>query len=76
MRLKLKDGVKLEELEKFGFKDGIFTHRNGLYMVYVTRNHRYIQMNVESSVIAGSLQCLIYDLAISGLVEKVKESQI
>lgn len=44
------------------------------YRVYTTLNHGYIQVEVfEPMLIAGSLQCLIYDLIQAGLVEKIEE---
>lgn len=77
--LKIKDGVDLEELEKFGFKR---RYRNcyeylremrgrTVYRVYTTPNHSYIQVEVlEPMKIAGTLQTLIYDLIEAGIVEK------
>lgn len=71
--LKLKDNVKLEELEKFGFIDGVYTRtKNGewLYNVYLTPNHRYLQVTVyKPCVIAHRLQELIYKLTKDGLLE-------
>ena len=75
--LKLKDDVKLEQLEKYGFKNGIYQrikNNQVLYWVVITSTHRYIQirLNLTGFInIAGSLQDLIYDLIQAGLVEKV-----
>ena len=80
--LKIKDDVDLKELEKFGFKRRYRNcyeylreiHEHVAYRVYTTSNHGYIQVEVfEPMKIAGSLQCLIYDLIQAGLVEKVEE---
>lgn len=75
--LKVKDNVDLKELEKYGFKNGIYERMKNdtlLYWVVITSKHRYIQIrsNVCGFInIAGSLQDLIYDLINAGLVEKV-----
>lgn len=75
--LKLVDGVELDELEYFGFKDGVFTrtiHDVILYQVVVTRNHKYIQIkNMNCSAICSSLQLLIYNLTKANLVEEVED---
>ena len=80
--LKIKDNVDLKELEKFGFTQnskGNYDYRRFLdgilgYRVYVTKNHHYIQIQIyEVSLIAKSLQELIYDLIKADLVEKVGE---
>ena len=72
--LKLKENVDLKELEKFGFVNGNYVRKlenEYLYRVVVSRNHRYIQIQVfEPSIIAGSLQTLIYDLTKSDIIEK------
>ena len=49
-------------------------HEHVVYRVYTTPNHGYIQVEVfEPMKIAGSLQCLIYDLIQAGIVEKVDD---
>ena len=72
--LKLKENVDLKELEKFGFVNGNYVRKlenKYLYRVFVTRTHRYIQIQVfEPSSIAGSLQTLIYDLTKANIIEK------
>ena len=76
--IKIKDNVDLKELEKFGFKDNKYIrcgeYNNPLYVIYVTRNHRYIQIRTYGYgelTIAGKLQDKLYDLIQAGLVEKV-----
>ena len=78
--LKIKDNVDLKELEKFGFIEnsvGSYDYRRYIdgvlvYRVFITRNHHYIQIQIgDASLIAKSLQCLIYDLIKADLVEKV-----
>ena len=75
--LKIKDNVNLKELEKFGFKNGIYTrivNDRIAYKVYITSTHHYIQIRCfECFVIAESLQVLLFDLIQAGLVEKVRE---
>ena len=82
-KLKIKDGVNLEELEKFGFKRRYRNcyeysreiQKHIVYRVYTTPNHGYIQVEVfEPMIIAGSLQCLIYELVQANLIEIEKES--
>jgi len=78
--LKLKDNVDLKELEKFGFvnENGSYRYErimsDGLvYVLYLTKNHKYIQIEIiQPCIIAGSLQCLLYDLIKDGLVEVVE----
>ncbi len=75
MFIKIRDNVDLKELEKFGFKNGIYQRiikGNLSYMVVVTSTHRYLQIKYAQGHIAGSLQTLIYDLIEAGLVEKVE----
>lgn len=69
----------LKELEKYGFKK---KYKNcyeyirkikdiPVYRVYTTPNHEYIQIEIlEPLTIAGSLQCLLYDLIKADLVVK------
>lgn len=80
--LKIKDNVDLKELEKFGFCKNAtlnYDYRRFLdgelaYRVYVTKNHHYLQIQINRvSLIAGSLQDLLYDLIKADLVEKVGE---
>ena len=79
MRLRLKPEVKISDLTEYGFKNGIYTRENPdhpyypLYELVVTRNHRYLQLSTNSATIAGSLQCLIYQLTKDGLVEMVED---
>ena len=77
--IKLKDDVKLETLEKYGFviEDGkchlIRTTSEGvpIYTLYVTQNHRFIQARVWIPCsLAGKIQDIIFDLTLDGLVEK------
>ena len=71
--LKLKDNVKLEELEKFGFIDGVYTRTindKWLYQIFVIPYNRYLQIRVyKPCVIAHMLQELIYNLTKAGLLE-------
>ena len=49
-------------------------HEHVVYRVYTTPNHGYIQVEVfEPMKIAGSLQCLIYDLIQANLIEMEKD---
>lgn len=77
MYLRLKEGVELKELEPFGFKEGIYAHKDvsGMreYLVFVSAINRNIQIRAIDGFIAGSLQCLIYDLTKEGLVYKVED---
>ena len=78
-KLKINPEKDLEELEQYGFKR---KHRNcyeyireihgeTVYRVYTTPNHGYIQIEIlEPLTIAGSLQCLLYDLIKADLVVK------
>ena len=76
-KLKLKDGYTEKDLEKYGFINGVILREKDnqyLYRICVTKNHKYIQIETYSSCfIAGRLQCLLYDLIVDGLVEKVEE---
>lgn len=77
MRIRLKDDVRIEELEKYGFKDGVFKReldKGLLYTVVITKHHRLIQIrfgNAHQGCIAGSLQCLLYDMISDGIIEKI-----
>lgn len=78
--LKIKDGVDLKELEKFGFK-----YRYGkcyeyireldgrtAYRIYTTKNHANLQIEIfEPMIMAQKVQDLLYDLIKADLVEKV-----
>ena len=81
-RVKLKDGHKVEELEKYGFNEGIYTRSNragvDLYYVFVTPTHHYLEVRMFNNtlaggyeVIVGSLQTLFTQLALDGLTEVV-----
>ena len=81
-RVKLKDDHKIEELEKYGFEDGIYTRTNragvDLYYVFVTPTHHYLEVRVFNNTLAGgyelivgSLQTLFTQLALDGMVEIV-----
>lgn len=81
-RVKLKDNVKVEELDKYGFVDGIYTRTNragvDLYYIFVTPTHHYLEVRVFNNtlaggyeVIVGSLQTLFTQLALDGLTEVV-----
>lgn len=77
--LRLKENVDLKKLKKYGFEceDGVwkyFREIDGIvcYYVVVTMKHHNIQIVVnEPCRIAGTLQCLLYDLIKDGLVEVV-----
>lgn len=82
-RVKLKDSVKVEELDKYGFVDGIYTRTNragvDLYYIFVTPTHHYLEVRVFNNtlaggyeVIVGSLQTLFTELALDGLTEIVE----
>ncbi len=77
MRLRLNKNVELKDLEPFGFKNGIYervtANGTGLYKVVITRNNKNIQVYTANGIIAGSLQCLIYDLTKANLVHKVED---
>lgn len=81
MKVKIKENINLEELEKFGFKKRYTNsyeyirniNNKTVYRVFTTLNHKYLQIEIlEPSLIAGSLQCLIYDLCQANLIEKVE----
>lgn len=78
-KLKINPEKDLEELEQYGFKIRYGNcyeyireiHGKTAYRVYITPNHRYIQIEIlEPLIIAGSLQCLLYDLIKANLVVK------
>ena len=75
--LKVKDNVKLEELEKFGFVGNKYIRKlygEIIYMVVITSKHRYLQIkHCYADSIAKTLQELIYDLTKADLIEKVVE---
>lgn len=77
--LKIRDDVDLKELEKFGFRKrykNCYEYIREIqgktaYRIYTTLNHGYIQIEIfEPLKIAGSLQCLLYDLIKADLVVK------
>ena len=81
-RVRLKDDVKVEELEKYGFEDGIYTRSNragvDLYYIFVTPTHHYLEVRLFNNtlaggyeIIVGSLQTLFTQLALDGLTEIV-----
>lgn len=82
--LKIKDSIKLEELEKFGFRYNEYRdiwewnrddeNRVLMYKVYITKRHHNIQIQIgDVGLIAHRLQELLYDLIQAGLVEKVSD---
>ena len=80
--LKIKENVNLNELKKFGFIEnsmGNYDYRRFIdgilgYRVFVTKNHHYLKIQInEASLIAGTLQDLLYDLTKEDLVEKVEK---
>lgn len=84
MKIRLKDGVRLDELAKYGFKPSGRTcdfirqiDGKPLYRVYFTGKHRYMQIYMASScVISASLQKLIFELARDGIIEEVEEVKV
>ena len=79
--LKIKDGVDLSELEKFGFT---YNESNGTYVLeyfdvfkQIKRYSLYISANkrsIESFVFIYYREMyILYDLIQAGLVEKVEE---
>ena len=80
--LKIKDNVKLKELEKFGFKhkyEKVYEYVREIegktaYRVYTTKNHSYLQIEIfKPVIIAKRLQDLLYDLIKADMVEKVSD---
>lgn len=80
--LKIRDGVDLKELEKFGFKTNFYGNYQYnrliddvlVWRCFITKNHHYIQIIVyEPCTMAKQLQCLLYDLIKADLVEKVDD---
>ena len=78
-KLKINPEKDLKELEQYGFKRRCRNcyeyiremHGKTAYRVYTTPNHAYIQIEIlEPLKIAGSLQCLLYDLIKADLVVK------
>lgn len=81
--LKVKDGVKLEELKSFGFKYGTRdrflykTKSNGFEsMIYIDllpchNNNDELKISLESYSIPEKITDKLYDLIQAGLVEKV-----
>lgn len=75
-KLKLKKGYTEKDLEKYGFEDGLlYRNKNGMTLyIVVCSESGYIQVRTFGAVsIAGRLQCLLYDLIVDGIVEKVYE---
>ena len=74
--IRLKDNIDIKQLERFGFVDGVYTRiKDGrwMYEVYVTPNHRFLQIKVYNHcIIAHRLQELLFDLTMAGLIEKVE----
>ncbi len=81
-RVRLKDEHKVEELEKYGFIDGIYTRSNragvDLYYVFVTPTHHYLEVRMFNNTLAGgyeliasSLQTSCTQVALYGLTEIV-----
>lgn len=77
MRLRLCKNIDLKDLEKFGFKDGVFIRKdkngNVIYKVVITKNNKNVQVYTLNGIIAGSLQCLIYELTKADYVYEVEE---
>ena len=77
MKLRLCKNIDLKDLEKFGFKDGVFIRKdkngNVIYKVVITKNNRNVQVYTLNGAIAGSLQCLIYELTKADYVYEVEE---
>lgn len=80
-KLRLKDGITEKDLEKYGFKNGVLTkfadEKNGIaeliYHIVVTRRNKNIQITTGSGfTIAASLQLIIYQLTVDGMVERVE----
>lgn len=77
--LKIKDNVKLEELEKFGFEFGRVGNRweKGLLVFAVfSKNYRknmHIKIGGDIIVYTEKGLDILFDLITSGLVEKVEE---
>lgn len=77
--VKVKKDVDLKEFERFGFYKNVngqyvyirkIEDRKILYCVYITKKNRYLMVETYNSVrIAGSLQDLIYNLIVNGLIE-------
>lgn len=75
-RLRLKKCYTEKDLEKYGFVNGLYTRKLDdeiLYQVVCTTRNKNIQIHTNACTIARSLQLLIYDLIVDGLVEKVEE---
>lgn len=81
-RVRLKPEHKVEELEAYGFVDGIYTRSNragvDLYYIFVTPTNHYLEVRMFNNtmaggyeVIVGSLQTLFTQLALDGLTEIV-----
>ena len=76
--LKIRDGVDLKELEKYGFKKNS-NFPDGWAMVKTYKKSRYYQEDIyvwndrTIQVNAIELNDTIYDLIKNGLVEKVEE---
>mgnify|MGYP005768693743 CR=1 FL=1 len=70
--LKIKDGVDLKELEKFGFKKNEYTH----LLVLREDEHDFASIDVRSGIyeildLCNKTYNLTYDLIQAGLVEKM-----
>lgn len=75
-RLRLKKCYTEKDLEKYGFCNGVYSRwidEQLLYQVICTPRNKNIQIHTNACTIARSLQLLIYDLIVDGLVEKVEE---
>ena len=84
--LKIKDNVNLKELEKFGFdEDNVWYlkmicdgRRGQAFFLEVNKNDRFIygySNGADGDGEDAKVDDTIYDLIISGIVEKVSEYQ-
>lgn len=79
--LRLKNGVSIESLSKYGFnnpQEGVFIRcidGNPIYAVGITQEDKYIQVAATDCFIAGSLQTLLFDMIMDGIVEKVETDE-
>lgn len=77
--LKIKDDVKLEELEKFGFSTNKYYPLSYVKKVYLRNENddkNFYHINKKTRIIKltrldGELDNTLYDLITAGLVEKV-----
>lgn len=76
--LKIKDEVKLSELERFGFKmygDIYLKHENRDVNIYIVNKTRVVEISVEMTGIVPSIAynfpTTIYDLIKADMVEKI-----